>query len=506
MNGYYLKIIIDSIIPNNELKTLVLITISILIFSLIIHISILYRNKISYVMSQKYAFKIFSLFTDNFLKKQYLFFKNKTIGDFSTRLSDVYEIANNVIFLLINIVINFFLIAMFGIFLGFSNIYFLGIFTLYLFFYYLISNFFNRKYKVAYSNSREQFAFFDNVYIKTISSIFSIKTFSHTNKVEQNLKDEFLNNNEVLIHSFNIQNAQKSVLSLLQSFFQIMIIMWGAVSVISNQLTLGSFVFLTTIVQYISSSFDSVTQIQPTIQNLKVSVDRVFSFINYDTNLDVDLRDDLLHDKHMNINSLTFNNVSLSIGDKNILTESSLDINFKKHKIIGIKGKSGIGKSTLMSTLLKLYPITDGQIFVNNIPIENLSITFLREKILLLNQNPEFIPAYLKTISEDRLNRLYFLLKEFGLKKEVGADTLESINNLINNEDKLSGGQKQRLYLSLGLSLKSNVIILDESLSGLNQEWINVFFSYVNKYNISTIIISHDDGILKKTNKVINIY
>ena len=281
--------------------------------------------------------------------------------------------------------------------------------------------------------------------------------------------------------------------------------MWAAIYIINGDLTLGSFVFLITIVQYISSSFNAITQIQPAYQKLKVSVNRIFSFTDNNMDLDIDYIGDYKDPANTKFRNIIFDRITFSINENVILSNFSMKLNFEDSKIIGIRGESGVGKSTLMRSMLKLYPISSGEIFIDNIPIEKLSRDYLRKHIVLLNQSPEFIPSYAQTIDQNIFDRFKMLLELFGLEKELSINSLASINYILSNEDSVSGGQKQRLYICLALIANPKIIILDESLSGLNQEWIDVLFSYLVENNISAIIISHDENILSKTDSKIKV-
>lgn len=167
-------------------------------------------------------------------------------------------------------------------------------------------------------------------------------------------------------------------------------------------------------------------------------------------------------------------------------------------------GESGVGKSTLMGTLVGLYPISSGKIYIDNINIDKFSLNSLRENIILLKQTPEFLPGFYKTLNTNQLEILTNLINLFGLSEEVNIFEI-IYNNDLEAIDNLSGGQKQRLYLCMAITLAPSLIILDETLSGLNEKWINVYFDYVTKNNLKTIIITHDQNIMRKSDEVIKI-
>lgn len=70
---------------------------------------------------------------------------------------------------------------------------------------------------------------------------------------------------------------------------------------------------------------------------------------------------------------------------------------------------------------------------------------------------------------------------------------------------KLSGGQQQRLYICIGLLNSPKVLVLDETLSGLNEQWINKFIEYVRMNSVNVIVITHNKNIIDLTDREIDL-
>lgn len=500
--GYSIQIIIDKIIPNEEVRFLYIMSAFITIYYFIVSIIKYLRNRLTYNISLNITENLFSDFIQRILSQPYTFFTDKKIGYFSTRLADIMQISNNLLDLLINLVLNVGMVLIFSFIIGILNFKFIFFFLIYVLIYLYISRYFTKKMYVNYNIVREQSSILENTYIKTFTSIFSIKTFSNIQKSELYLNEEIKNNNSKLKMFLSTQNKADVSLSLLQTSFLIIILTWGASNVIANSFTIGNFVLLTMIAQYVIQSFSSITKIQPMYQMTKVSIDRLYSTIN---NIKSNDNNPIQNKKDIPFKAISFVNISLAIEEREVISNLNLNLNFNKNHIIAIKGDSGIGKSSLMATIIKLFPITNGNIYIDNYNIDNINTNFLRESILLLNQNPENLPGYLETIDCDSIGDLRKLLDLFGLSQELYLNNINSIKELSTYNDNLSGGQKQRLYLCLGLLKRPKIIILDETLSGLNVEWINKFISYVKSNNIKTIIISHDENIISKCSYTINL-
>ena len=157
-----------------------------------------------------------------------------------------------------------------------------------------------------------------------------------------------------------------------------------------------------------------------------------------------------------------------------------------------------------MGTMAKLYPLAEGNIFIDNYNINNIDKYTLRDMILVLKQVPEFIPNFFKKLDDKKAIELVKLLDYFGLLDET--DILHFIfESQTEALSKLSGGQQQRLYICIGLLNNPKVLVLDETLSGLNEQWINKFIKYVRMNSINVIVITHNKDIIDLTDREINL-
>ena len=140
---------------------------------------------------------------------------------------------------------------------------------------------------------------------------------------------------------------------------------------------------------------------------------------------------------------------------------------------VAFVGRSGSGKSTILSLIPKLYECDEGEVLIDEQNVKELSKETLRENIALVNQFPYIFNATIKenmlmsnkdATEEEIIDALEKAsLWEFvsGLKK--GINTVVGENGV-----KLSGGQRQRLAIARALLKKSKVIIFDESTSSLD--------------------------------------
>ncbi len=171
------------------------------------------------------------------------------------------------------------------------------------------------------------------------------------------------------------------------------------------------------------------------------------------------------------------------------------DICVEKKTVTFITGESGSGKTTLFKMLNGTVSPSTGEILFHNTSIVGLNKVQLRRKILLVKQNPYL---FNESIYEN------FLI--FHRYNESICPSQASITNFLKlcciqvdlNTPciNMSGGEQQRIFLSIGLSLMPEVLLLDEPTSALNKELSNNIIKniieFTKQQGITLLIISHD--------------
>ena len=216
--------------------------------------------------------------------------------------------------------------------------------------------------------------------------------------------------------------------------------------------------------------------------------------------------------------NISLKNVSYYFDDNNekfILNNINLEI--KKGEKIGIIGKTGSGKSTLINLISGFLKPTKGKIFIDNKDLySNKDNNLIRSWYELISYVPQQI--YLKdgTIWEnislcekkdiDHKRMLWAaeqsLLNDFISKKEKGFETLVGEKGI-----KLSGGQCQRIGIARALYKKSQVILLDEATSALDLKTEKLLINNLMKLNnnFTIIFIAHRLSTLSNCSKIIEI-
>ena len=225
----------------------------------------------------------------------------------------------------------------------------------------------------------------------------------------------------------------------------------------------------------------------------------------------------------MQINDIELNNINFKYPERNKNTLTNINLRIKKNTSVGIIGKTGCGKSTLIKLIMGLLKPSSGNILFNKINIhKNVrswfnNISYIPQNIFLADDTIKNNIAF--GIENDLidLDRVKYTIKLAGLEKFI-EDTPNGLETKVGDGGfKISGGQVQRIGIARALYTEPNIFILDEATSSLDQktedEIINDFFKF-NK-NKLTIMVSHrlsslkfcdevfliEDGMIKRSRK-----
>lgn len=206
-------------------------------------------------------------------------------------------------------------------------------------------------------------------------------------------------------------------------------------------------------------------------------------------------------------NSIEFKDFNFSYG-KNLVLEN---INFKinKGETVGIVGKTGSGKTTLIKQLLRLYPVERNTLLLDSRGIEEYYDYSIREKI---GYAPQEYQLFSKTIKDNIL--FYRNDLEAGLdnaltmadiKKDIDSFK-DGINTLVGeNGISLSGGQKQRLGIARAILANPEILILDDSLSAVDANTEKTIINNIKKARDgkTNVIVAHRISAVRHADKIL---
>lgn len=210
--------------------------------------------------------------------------------------------------------------------------------------------------------------------------------------------------------------------------------------------------------------------------------------------------------------AISFENVSFQYGHESGTAVSGLNINIRSGEKIGVLGRIGSGKSTMLKLAGGLYDGTSGNVTLDGVDMRQIDPNFLRNKVLLLSQSPRLFLGTLREnmdlartdgFSTDQ--ELLVALKRFGLDRIIRNHPRGLDMPLGEDGLGLSGGQKQIISLARMTLRDPKVVLLDEPTTGLDQATERLALNAVGEWckDRTMIVVTHRPQVLQIVNRII---
>ena len=271
----------------------------------------------------------------------------------------------------------------------------------------------------------------------------------------------------------------------------------------SGMMTIGELISVCVVIGMLQWPYIAISELVIIIIEIRQATKRVLEISDRKPEVNNDLAE---YDFEFN-NSIEFKNFNFSYDDKNVLE----NINFKisKGETVGIVGKTGSGKTTLIKQLLRLYPVKRDTLLLDNRGIEKYYDYSVREK---MGYAPQEYQLFSKTIKENILfyrenleNNLEQALVQSDIKKDIESFK-DGINTLVGeNGLSLSGGQKQRLGIARAILANPDILILDDSLSAVDANTEKTIIENIKNHRQgkTNIIVSHRISAVRHADKIL---
>jgi ATP-binding cassette subfamily B protein len=207
---------------------------------------------------------------------------------------------------------------------------------------------------------------------------------------------------------------------------------------------------------------------------------------------------------------ITFRGFSFSYPDGNTHSLSNVSFEIQPGEMVGIVGKIGSGKTTLVNSLLRLYNIERGKIFIDDVDLMDLNIQNLRENIA-------YVPQDNFLFSDNIRNNISFANNkaEMNEVREAAkfADVDDNIRDFAQGYETvtgergvtLSGGQKQRIAIARAYIKNAPIMIMDDSVSAVDVKTEETILNNINekRKGKTTIIIASRVSTVSHLDKIL---
>ena len=340
---------------------------------------------------------------------------------------------------------------------------------------------------------------------ETFSGIRVIKAFVRETDFSQNFEKA---SNDYKHKSLRLEFVNALFFPLIMGLIGLSVILTvyiGSIEVFNGAISTGNIAEFIIYVNMLTWPVTSLGWISSIIQRAAASQRRVNEFLL--TKTDIVSEQNL--DKEIE-GSISFENVSFTYPDSGIKALRCVSFKVNPGESIAIIGTTGSGKSTIANLICRLYDSTDGQIQIDDTPIDKYSIDSVRSQIGYV---PQDVFLFSDSISRNIAFGATEIDEEAIFQAAKDADLYDNIvdfpkgfeTTLGERGITLSGGQKQRLSIARAIARNPKILILDDSLSAVDTKTENTILNSMKKImqGRTSVIISHRVSSAKLADKII---
>ena len=205
---------------------------------------------------------------------------------------------------------------------------------------------------------------------------------------------------------------------------------------------------------------------------------------------------------------IQFQSLSMRYSPEKPYVLKNITIEIQPGDKIGIVGRTGAGKSSLISTLFRLYDF-EGTIYIDGVNTKLIPLSTLRTKIAVIPQDPVLFAGTIRTnldpLEEFTDNQLWSCLEEVNLKTTISNLPSGLDSSILESGSNFSVGQKQILCLVRAVLKRSMVVVLDEATAFVDLETDKLIQATIKKrFQQSTVLkIAHRLDTVMDSNKIL---
>lgn len=360
-------------------------------------------------------------------------------------------------------------------------------------------------YKI-FRKRQEAYAKLSDVTTESFSGISVVKAFVEEESTKKRFDEANKNYYNKDLNVVKTQTFFFPFMVLLAGISYMLVIFFGAKYVIDGTITLGDFVALYTYIGIIMWPARSLGIIIGQIQQGSAGLFRIDEMLkNKPTIKDVENPIRLPEDK----TSIEFKNVSFKYPGEENYALKNISFKLENGKSLALVGKTGSSKSTILKLIFREYLPDEGEILIDNQPIERIRINDLSEKTGYVPQDNFLFSESLRENIAFSFERDYDIEEVYEAAKKSGVyddimDFKDGFDTVIGERGvTLSGGQKQRVSIARALIKNPSLLVLDDSLSAVDTNTEKSILEALDKINATEVIIAHRISTIKACDEII---
>lgn len=479
-----------------------------MLFSVLKGVFLFFTRQTIIVMSRNIEFDLKNEIFSKYQQLTISFYKNNKTGDLMNRISeDVTKVRmylGPAIMYSINVIVLFVMVISFMLYKN-------AVLTMYVLFplpilslvIYMVSSIINKKSEITQRKQSKITSFVQEAF----SGIRVLKAYNKklhfTSLYEKETEDyKRASLSLALVNSLFLP----SIIFLI-GLSTVITIYLGGIKTINNELDYGDIIQFIFYINMLTWPFASVGWVSSLIQRAAASQKRINEFIN--------ITDKVLNngnEKLEQIFKVEFKNINFKYPNSEDYVLKNINFKLNTGMSLGIFGKTGAGKSSLVQLLCRLYDPSEGEILINDISYKQIELNAYRKKIGYVPQDVFLFSDSIKNNIAFGLNQEDFNEDEIKIAAESAGllSEIETFNNSFQTKIgergvTLSGGQKQRVSIARVLFRKPQLLIFDDCLSAVDSQTSKKIQQSLNKNSSKkiSIHISHKINNISNCNHIL---
>ena len=342
---------------------------------------------------------------------------------------------------------------------------------------------------------------------ETFTGIRVIKAYGRTQEIEDKFNVSSENYKTKNMKLVLVNSLFMPTIFILIGVSTILSIYLGGLLHYNDQISLGDILKFIFYVNMLTWPFASIGFVTSMIQRAAASQTRINEFLKEEEEI-------------TNTNTtpfsfsgkIEFRNVSYTYPNSGINAIKNLSFKIEHGESLGIVGKTGSGKSTILNLLMRHIEADSGEILIDDIHIQDINLDDYRNQTGVV---PQDVFLFSDTI---RNNIQFGCMDDSIAEKQLIAAAKEAYihHNIIEFKDgygtllgergvNLSGGQKQRVSIARALIRNPKLLLLDDCLSAVDTETEEIILTNLAKKKITSLVISHRISSIRNANIVLNL-
>ena len=349
-----------------------------------------------------------------------------------------------------------------------------------------------RFYRVLQARALDAQARTQSVLVEMLAGMSTLKACAAEGRAVERWSNHYIDELNVALDRGRISALVDGAVGLVGAASPVIIMVIGAMSVMSGQLTLGAMLAINTIAIGVLSPLQTLVSSVLQLQLIGTYMDRIDDVLSQPPE---QVTENAMRAPKLS-GRVTLQNVSFRYHERAPMVVRDVNLDIRPGMSVAIVGRSGCGKSTLAGIIAGLYRPTEGRVLYDGNDMARLELKSLRRQLGIVFQQPYLFAGSIRSniaLTDPTLSLDHSIAaaRTAAIHQDIDAMPMGYETLLADGGSSLSGGQRQRIALARALVHRPAILILDEATSALDAETESRVIENLDRLNCTRIVLAH---------------